>query len=56
MLLTDSGHAIALPRLVGAKHNRGPDFLGLADAFSTLHPHGSQGKHLLDSTLLANPK
>ena len=56
MLLTDSGHAIALPGLVGDEHDRGPEFLRLANARSALYPRGSQGKRLRDTTLLAVSK
>ena len=55
MLLRASGHANALPTLIGAKQDRGPEFLQLANALSALYPHGSQEKQLLDAMLLAVP-
>ncbi len=56
MLLQSSGHASALRALVVAEQERGPAFLGLANALSALYPRGSQEKRLLDAMLLAVPR
>ena len=40
MVPQESGHR----RLISAEEDRGPGFLRLANAFSALYPHGSQGK------------
>lgn len=39
-----------------AEHERGPEFLRLANALTTLHPKGSEEKRLLDAMLLAVPR
>ncbi len=56
MLLQSSGHASALRALIVAEQERGPAFLGLANALSALYPRGSQEKRLLDAMLLAVPR
>ena len=56
MLLQASGHANALRTLLGAEQDRGPEFLRLANALSSLYPRGSREKRLLDAMLLAVPR
>ncbi len=56
MLLQASGHANALRKLLGAEQDRGPEFLRLANALSSLYPRGSREKRLLDAMLLAVPR
>ena len=56
MLLQASGHANALRKLLGAEQDRGPEFLRLANALSSLYPRGSREKRLLDAMLLAVPQ
>lgn len=52
MLLQAAGRSRALRALLHAEHERGPDFLRLANALSALYPRGSDEKRLLDSMLL----
>ena len=52
MLLQAGGQANALRALAQAEHERGPDFLRLANALSALYPRGSEEKRLLDAMLL----
>jgi hypothetical protein len=56
MLLQAGGRTNALRALLRAEHERGPDFLRLANAFSALYPKGSEEKRLIDAMLLAVPK
>ncbi len=56
MLFQGSGRTQALRNLLEAEHDRGPDFLRLANALSALYPRGSQEKRLLDAMLLAVPR
>ncbi len=56
MLLQANGHANALRALLKAEHDRGPDFLRLANALSALYPRGAREKRLLDAMLLAAPR
>ena len=56
MLLQASGHANALRKLLGAEQDRGPEFLRLANALSSLYLRGSREKRLLDAMLLAVPR
>ena len=56
MLLQANGHANALRALLKAEHERGPDFLRLANALSALYPRGAREKRLLDAMLLAAPR
>ena len=56
MLLQASGHANALRKLLVAEQDRGPEFLRLANALSSLYPRGSREKRLLDAMLLAVPR
>ena len=56
MLLQASGHANALRKLLSAEQDRGPEFLRLANALSSLYPRGSREKRLLDAMLLAVPR
>ena len=56
MLLQANGHANALRALLKAEHERGPDFLRLANALSALYPRGAHEKRLLDAMLLAAPR
>jgi hypothetical protein len=56
MLLQASGRTNGLRALVKAEQDRGPDFLRLANALSTLYPKQSEEKRLLDAMLLAVPK
>ena len=53
MLLQASGRANALRSLLRAEHQRGPEFLRLANALSALYPKDSDEKRLLDAMLLA---
>ena len=56
MLLQAGGRTNALRALVKAEQERGPDFLRLANAFSTLYPKGSEEKRLIEAMLLAVPR
>jgi putative DNA methylase len=56
MLLQGGGRTNALRALLKAEHDRGPDFLRLANALSALYPKGSEEKRLLDAMLLAVPR
>jgi hypothetical protein len=56
MLLQRSGRTNALRALLAAEHQRGPDFLRLANALSALYSQGSEEKRLLDAMLLAVPR
>ncbi len=56
MLLQASGRSQALRNLLKAEHERGPDFLRLANALSALYPSVSEEKRLLDAMLLAAPR
>ncbi len=56
MLLQASGRSQALRNLLKAEHERGPDFLRLANALSALYPPVSEEKRLLDAMLLAAPR
>jgi adenine-specific DNA methylase len=56
MLLQSSGRTNALRALVEAEQDRGPDFLRLANALSTLYPKGSEEKRLLEAMLVAMPR
>ena len=56
MLLQASGRSQALRNLLKAEHERGPDFLRLANALSALYPAVSEEKRLLDAMLLAAPR
>lgn len=56
MLLQAGGRTNALRALLKAEHERGPDFLRLASAFSALYPKGSEEKRLIDAMLLAAPR
>lgn len=53
MLLQKSGHSNALRALLKAEHERGGDFLRLANALSALYPRECEEKRLLDAMLLA---
>ena len=54
--LQASGQANALRALIKAEQQRGPDFLGLANALSALYPKHSEEKRLIDAMLLAVPR
>ena len=56
MLLQAGGRTNALRALLKAEHERGTDFLRLANAFSALYPKGSEEKRLIDAMLLAVPR
>jgi len=56
MLLQASGRTNALRALLKAEQERGPDFLRLANALSTLYPKGSEEKRLLEAMLMAIPR
>jgi len=56
MLLQSAGRTNALRALLKAEHERGPDFMRLANALSALYPKGSEEKRLLDAMLLAVPR
>lgn len=56
VLLQAGGQANALRALIKSEQDRGPDFLRLANALSTLYPRGSEEKRLLDAMLLAVPR
>jgi putative DNA methylase len=56
MLLQAAGRANALRALLRAEVGRGPDFLRLANALSTLYPKKSEEKRLLDAMSLALPR
>ncbi len=56
MLLQASGQPNALRALLRSEHERGTDFLRLANALSALYPKTSEEKRLLDAMLLAYPK
>ena len=56
MLLQASGRGQALRNLLQAEHERGPDFLRLANALTALYPRASDEKRLLDAMLLAAPR
>jgi hypothetical protein len=56
MLLQASGRTNALRALLKAEQERGPDFLRLANALSTLYPKGSEEKRLLEAMLVAVPR
>ncbi len=56
MLLQASGRTNALRALLRAEHERGPDFLRLANALSALYPPVTEEKRLLDAMLLAFPR
>ena len=56
MLLQASGRSQALRNLLKAEHDRGPEFLRLANALSALYPSVSEEKRLLDAMLLAAPR
>ena len=45
-----------LPLYFKAEQERGPDFLGLANALSAFCPKGSEEKRFLDAMLLAAPR
>ena len=50
-----SSNALQLA-LIKAEQDRGPDFLRLANALSSLYPQGCNEKRLLDAMLLAVPR
>ena len=56
LLFQASGCTKALRNLLRAEQERGPDFLRLANALSTLYPRGSEEKRPLDGMLLAAPR
>ncbi|HQM27470.1 MAG TPA: DUF1156 domain-containing protein [Syntrophorhabdus sp.] len=56
MLLQSSGQPNALRALLRSEHERGTDFIRLANALSALYPKTSEEKRLLDAMLLAYPK
>jgi adenine-specific DNA methylase len=56
MLLQAGGRTNALRALLKAEQERGPDFLRLANALSTLYPKGSEEKRLLEAMLVAVPR
>ncbi len=56
LLLQASGRTNALRALLKAEQERGPDFLRLANALSTLYPKGSEEKRLLEAMLMAIPR
>ncbi len=56
MLLQASGQPNALRALLRSEHERGTDFIRLANALSALYPKTSEEKRLLDAMLLAYPK
>jgi len=56
MLLQSSGQPNALRALLRTEHERGTDFIRLANALSALYPKTSEEKRLLDAMLLAYPK
>jgi hypothetical protein len=56
MLLQSSGASNALRALIENEIARGPDFLRLANALSTLYPRDSEENRLLDAMLLAVPR
>lgn len=56
MLFQAGGRTNALRALLAAEHERGQDFLRLANALSALYPRGSEEKRLLDAMLLAVPQ
>jgi adenine-specific DNA methylase len=56
MLLQASGRTNALRALLKAEQERGPDFLRLSNALSTLYPKGSEEKRLLEAMLVAVPR
>lgn len=56
MLLQASGRANALRRLLQSEHERGQDFIRLANALAALYPDGTEEKRLVQAMLLAAPK
>ncbi len=56
MLMQAGGHANALRTLSLSERERGPDFLRLANALSSLYPRGSREKRVLDAMILALPR
>ena len=56
MLLQSAGRAHALRAFLAAEHERGTDFVRLANALSALYPKDSDEKRLVDAMLLAMPK
>lgn len=56
MILQARGHAAALRAHLADQMRRGPDFLRLANALSSLYPRGSEDKRLLDAMFLAVPR
>jgi hypothetical protein len=53
MLLQASGKSNALRTMLKSEQERGPDFLRLANALSSLYPRDSEEKRLVDAMLLA---
>jgi putative DNA methylase len=56
MLLQSGGRTNALRALLKSEQERGPDFLRLANALSTLYPKGTEEKRLLEAMLVAVPR
>jgi len=56
MLMQSSGRTNALRALLAAEHERGPEFLRLANLLSALYPKTSEEKRLVDAMLLAVPR
>lgn len=56
MLMQSAGRLNALRSLITFARQRGPDFLGLANALSALHPKDSDVKPRPDAMLLAVPR
>jgi adenine-specific DNA methylase len=56
MLLQRAGRTQALRALLQAELDRGPEFLRLANALSSLYPDGSEEERLLDGMLLSVPR
>ncbi len=56
MLLQAGGRTNALRALLNSEHDRGRDFVRLANALSPLYPKGSEEKRLLEAMLLAVPQ
>lgn len=55
MLFQRSGETAALRDVLIAELKRGPQFLRVANALSTLYPRGSEEKRLIEAVLLAAP-
>ena len=55
MLYQMNGDSIALKSLLRQESERGPNFIRLGNALSTLYPRNSREKRVLDAVLLIFP-